>query len=121
MITTKINLEIYDFKIEVIEVESREDAPAARKALKRLMVSNDLIDEITQAITDGDINGGWTMCNYGIKRIAVVLLPMESETKRRSVLMHEKRHVEDDIMSHCNIDDAEAAGYLAGYLSKFIF
>lgn len=37
------------------------------------------------------------------------------------VVNHEKRHIEDRILQHCGIDDIEAAAYLAGYLSKFIY
>jgi hypothetical protein len=39
---------------------------------------------------------------------------------RLKILNHEKRHAADDILEWANIHDAEAAGFLDGYLSQFI-
>ena len=38
--------------------------------------------------------------------------------RKEEIYGHEKRHVEDRILRICGINDAEAAGYLAGHLSN---
>lgn len=67
------------------------------------------------------MNGGSTFRNLDMKQFLVIIHPCKNEQTRRMVVNHEKRHIEDRILQHCAIDDIEAAAYLAGYLSKFIY
>ena len=69
-------------------------------------MGDDIVNEIVGAVRQGDVDDGWTLACLGIKRIVVILLPM--------------RHVEDDILRHCNVNDDEAAAYLSGFLGKFL-
>ena len=117
----RIDVPLYDFRIDLLEVDSVDDVELVGKALRTVRVQPDIYDEITSAIRDGDVDGGWTISNFGLKRILVVLLKMRSGEQRRKVLSHEKRHIEDDILSYCSVDDVEASAYLAGYLGKFIY
>lgn len=121
MKSKRINIPLYDFKLDLIEVEDDKDAVLLRKFFKQIRLQDDVSLEILDAVENNDIDGGWTLAALGIKRILVVLLKMSSESKRRQVLMHEKRHVEDDILDHCSINDKESAAYLAGYLGKYMY
>lgn len=121
MISKRIDVSMYNFRVDLIEIEGKNDVPSLLRLFKSVKLNVDLVEEVIESIKDGDVDGGWTFCNFGIKRVLVVLLPMRSVDKRREVLSHEKRHVEDDILRHCGIDDSEAAGYLAGYLGKFMY
>lgn len=117
----KIDIPIYDFRLDLLEVEGSDDVALLTKFFKGVRLDDEISLEILDAVKNGDVDGGWTISNFGLKRILVVLLKMRSEEQRRKVLAHEKRHVEDDILEHSGINDKEAAGYLAGYLGKFIF
>lgn len=116
-----INVPLYGFKVNVIECKGSSDADEVATFFKKVRFVGDITAEIITSVRDGDVDGGWTLAAFGAKRIAVVLLPMRSESKRREVLMHEKRHVEDDILRHCGVDDDEAAAYLSGHLGKYFF
>ena len=116
-----IDIPMYDFRLDLLEVENSDDVALLTKFFKGVRLDDELSLEILDAVKNGDVDGGWTISNFGIKRILVVLLKMRTEAQRRKVLAHEKRHAEDDILEHCGISDKEAAGYLAGYLGKFIY
>lgn len=117
MIKKSFKVPLYCFDCTFIELEGKEDADALSRELRRLRVTEDIYEELVVSCREGDVDGGWTITNFGNKRICVVLLPMRSDDRRISVLGHEKRHVEDDILSHCGVDDKEASAYLAGFLS----
>lgn len=121
MKSKRIDIPIYDFRLDLLEVEGSNDVALLTKFFKSVRLDEDVTLEILNAVKDGDVDGGWTISNFGLKRILVVLLKMRSEEKRRVVLAHEKRHVEDDILEHALVNDKEAAGYLAGYLGKFMY
>lgn len=121
MIRRKINIPIYDFKLEVLELEDIGDTNIVTKALKKVDMEPDFIAEIVGDLRDESRNGGWTLCNFGRKYIFVVTLPATNEKIRRKVLNHELRHVADDILEHCGIKDKEAAAYLAGFLAENVF
>ena len=120
MTNKAIKVPLYGFKVNLIECKGKEDAPELEKFFRRIKLDDDIVDEIVRAVGEGDIDGGWTLACLGVKLIVVVLLPMHSDDKRTEVLAHEKRHVEDDILRHCGIKDEEAAGYLAGFLGKYL-
>jgi hypothetical protein len=112
---------MYDFRLDLLEVERSEDVALLAKFFKGVRLDDEISLEILDAVENGDVDGGWTISNFGLKRILVVLLKMRTEEQRRKVLAHEKRHVEDDILEHASVNDKEAAGYLAGYLGKFMY
>lgn len=118
---TKLKVEMYGFKVDVMEAESKDDAEYLARFFRRFGLEDPFVDEIITAISDGDMDGGYTFACYGVKRVFIILLEMSNATRRREVLMHEKRHAEDDILQHCSVKDDEAAAYLAGYLGKYIF
>lgn len=121
MIRRKINIPIYDFKLEFMELEDIGDANIVTKALKNVDMAPDFIAEIVGELRDESRNGGWTLCNFGRKYIIVVILPATDEKTRRKVLSHELRHATDDILEHCGIKNKEAAAYLAGFLAENVF
>jgi uncharacterized membrane-anchored protein len=103
MKSKRINIPIYDFRLDLLEVENSNDVALLARFFKSVRLDEDITLEILNAIKDGDVDGGWTISNFGHKRILVVLLKMRSEEKRREVLAHEKRHVEDDILEHASV------------------
>lgn len=120
MIKKRFNVPIYCYDCVFLEIESRDDAEALTKELRRLRITDEIMEEVSTSCVEGDVDGGWTIANLGRKIICVVLLPMRSADQRLSVLNHEKRHVVDDILNHCGVDDKEAAAYLDGYVSRYL-
>lgn len=121
MIRKNMNIPIYNYKLNVVELEDTGDADIVTKMLKKADMDPDFIAEIVGDLRDEARNGGWTLCHFGRKHIFVILLPMTSEKVRRRVLHHELRHVADDILGHADIKDKEAAAYLAGFLAENVF
>lgn len=117
MIRRTIRIPIYQFSVLMLEVEDSSDAIDVEKTLKRERVTDEIIEEICTSVKQDAIDGGWTISNFGMKRFIVVLLKTSSPGRRLEVLTHEKRHVEDDLLEYCGINDKEAAAYLSGFLS----
>ena len=89
--------------------------------MKRLKFSLELINDVGKDIENECMNGGDTFRNLDMKSFLVIIYPCKDEETRRSVVGHEKRHVEDRLLQHCFVNDIEASGYLAGYLSRYIY
>ena len=121
MIRRDLNIPIYNFKLNVVELEDTGDENLITRMLKKADMEPAFIDEIVGDLRNKSCNGGWTLCHFGRKHIIVVLLPMTDEKVRRRVLHHELRHVADDILEHGDIKDKEAAAYLAGFLAENVF
>ena len=63
--------------------------------------------------------GASTFWTGGLHVSVIVFYRMESMKRKRVCYNHEKRHLEDRILKFCDIDDMEAAAYLAGFLSEY--
>jgi hypothetical protein len=108
---------MYEWDVTLIEVVSPDDFDEYIKPeLKRLGFLKDEQGEVRYNMTC--TNGGDHFFNGNKKASMIILYPMTSIKNRNSILCHEKRHMEDRILSFCRIDDLEAAAYLAGYLAK---
>lgn len=112
---------IYNFDITVIQVESSADKEAVVKEFKKMRIPEDTYQNSLETIESGYMNGGDTFRNMLIKRFLIIIYPCSSETVRREIIGHEKRHIEDRILEYLEIDDIEASAYLAGYLSQYMY
>jgi len=115
------NIPLYDYKVTLVEIESRKDVMGVIGILKKNDIPNDAIGEEINFINSDKHNGGNIYRNLNKKKFLIILYRMTSASKRLEVLGHEKRHIEDRLAEHCGIDDIEAMGYLAGYLTKKLF
>lgn len=121
MRTNKIHVPIYEYDVFMYQIEDVEDADAITRVLKKFKI-DDVIEEVTTNITDEAEGGAITCFNPGEKTAVCVFYPESDATYYEMTLDHEKRHVVDDILEHCNVNDKEAAAYLSGWLTtKFKF
>lgn len=121
MLKKRFTVPLYGYTVRYFEIEDKSDEAEIRSCLKKLRLPDKDIDEVAECVSDEAKNGGWTLFNPNCKQIVVIVLTCVDEKARRRVVGHEKRHVEDEILRHCDINDLEAAAYLAGYLSENIF
>lgn len=118
---TEFNIPIYDFDVLILGIESKQDKAEAGAILSGFIPNKESIEEELAHIEGGAMNGGVTFRNMLRKKFIVVLYPFEDIETRRMIINHEKRHIEDRLLEYCGITDAEAAAYLAGYISKFMY
>lgn len=116
MRTKKIHIPIYEFDVIMYQLEDVNDVGSIAKALKRLNIT-EMIQEVTDNLTDEVIEGGFTCFNGPAKLAVVVLYPTEYGEMYESTLDHEKRHVVDHVLDWVGVHDYEAAAYLSGWLT----
>jgi len=114
----KFKINVYDWDVRFIEIESKNDLSKARQIMNKFGVDKQTIKYNLENIKKNRKNGGThSHDNYNRKSL-IFILPSSSKRDRRNVLAHEKRHCEDNILEWFNIKDIEASAMLAGYLSE---
>lgn len=116
MISKKIWIPIYSYRIWYIEVEDFNDITKLVQFAKRMHLGEDNINEIKDKMQNKEIGGATTFHRKSDCTIVVIIYPQPSEYRKAECIAHEKRHCEDFILKHLNIKDEEAAAYLAGWL-----
>lgn len=117
MKTKKIHIPIYEYDVLLIQIEDLEDAEFIPRTLKRCRVDSSIIDEVLSNVEDEVEGGGLTMFNGGGKMAISILYPCDDAEFYEATLDHEKRHIVDDVLEHCGVNDKEAAAYLSGWLT----
>jgi hypothetical protein len=117
----KIKIPIFNHKLDVFEVTNKRDADKLIKELKSLRIINEDDEKEVRDNIENECDGACTFYRKTDCTLVVVIYIQSNQDRRREVLAHEKRHVEDYILKHLGIDDLESAAYLAGYLAKEVF
>lgn len=117
----EFNVPIYNFNITIIEIESKEDKDQVKSIMEDFKISSEQIKETCDYIEQESMNGGETHRNLLLHKFLVIIYPCKSIDVRREVINHEKRHIEDRMLNYLDINDIEAAAYLAGYLSTYMY
>ncbi len=117
----RFKIPIYDYSVVLAELESKDDSEELKKVLNWINAGKEDTEEMVAGLRNGLHDGGYTYCDLRKKKFLILLFPFTSPPERMNTLGHEKRHMEDRIMEHCRVDDIEAAGYLAGFLTKKLF
>lgn len=121
MIKKNIHIPLYDFNITYLEVESKSDVSDVRKEMNKLNANKEQIEEVLDNIINDRRDGGETFRNLNLKKFLIIIYRCSNERKRRNVINHEKRHIEDRILKYIGISDIEASAYLAGFLSEYMY
>jgi hypothetical protein len=117
----EIHINIYEYDVTYIEITSPKDKRLVEDVMVEMGCSEDDLNDIRFCFDNGFVDGGFTFRNLFKKTFLVLVFPCTTKEYRRMVVNHEKRHVEDRILEHCEVKDIEAAAYLAGHLSMFIY
>lgn len=118
MVTYKFDIPIYNIRVDLIQVENKEDSSGVVRFMQTIKCTQESIDEVTEYIKRECVNGGVTYRNFDLRKMLIIFCPMENEETRAEVYSHEKRHIEDRVMQHESVDDIESAGLLAGFLGR---
>jgi len=121
MIKKEFKVPIYGFHIVIIEIEPKDDAEKIKPIFKRFHFVQEDEAEIIENIQMKRFNGGHLYTSASTKTFIAFIYPSSSISKRRNTIDHEKRHIEDRILKICQVNDIEAAGYLAGFLSEKMY
>lgn len=122
----EFKIPIYSVSVDVVHVEvtaTKEgriiEMKTVKKFLKEKHVCKHIIREICCNIRLRSFDGG--IINFCKSTRKIVLLFYPFKDKRLEVIGHEKRHIEDFILEHFNIDDIESAALLSGFLTTKLF
>ena len=125
MVKEKLEVPIYSYTLWLIKLSFEDYKLKKKLTSKEIGLRSKTIDldeetckEIDENIKGEYYNGAITCHRGGQRKIVVFFYPNDDEEREVEIYDHEKRHVEDDILNFLNVDDAEAAAYLAGYLGK---
>lgn len=113
----KFKIELFDWDVQLAEVESPKDEKKAKKLLEEFP-AEDMIDDVAEAVRRGVKDGGWHIYNTGSRKTLILLFELSSPEQRVNILCHEKRHAEDRILKELSIKDIETAAFIAGYLGE---
>lgn len=117
MKTHSFKIPIFDFKVNLIQIEDKKDLPSLKKHKWLKYLDDENKEEIFTKIEDEQYDGGTTFKNFHFLEFLVIFFKFSSEEAKINVYAHEKRHIEDGLMQHLRINDIETAGYLAGFLA----
>lgn len=117
----KVKIPIFNHSLSVFEVTNKRDTDKLVKELKSLKIINKDDEQEIRENIENECDGACTFYRKVDCTLVVVIYIQNNQDRRREVLAHEKRHVEDNILNTLGIDDKESAAYLAGYLAKEVF
>ena len=109
---------IYNYEVRIIELKKIIKTENDFDLSEHLKWINVPISELGTMIDRYD--GADVYSNSNKKRFLIILFYHRNKKEKVNTLGHEQRHIEDHILEGCNIQDIEAAGYLAGFLTKEI-
>jgi len=113
-----INIPIFDWQLRVLDTTKDDLKVDILKALSWISPDQETLESINHSLETKAYDGGLHLWNIPQRRSLVLLYPYSSWEMRVNILAHEKRHVEDRILSSLYIDDVETAAYLSGYIAQ---
>jgi hypothetical protein len=117
----KFKVDVYDWKVTLIEITSKKDYKKVIPILKKFGCEKEIVKNTKFHIKNGSKNGGHHSYDTKYWESIILIYPSTSKKERMRVLCHEKRHCEDKILEELSVYGVEAPAYLAGYLAKKLF
>jgi hypothetical protein len=120
MKTKRFRVELYDWKIMLIELNKKDKFKETYSKMKRfgLYLSNKDEEDIKNKINNNYIGGGCSIIGEEDRMAILLLYPQQKNKDRINTICHEKRHIEDSIISEHGLKCDESMAYLAGYLAE---
>jgi len=119
MIVKKFTVDPYKWKVVVVKYPGPEDIKKVKKLLQCFKLDREDYEDILNSVRKTNKGqGAHHIFNTIIMKSMLILYDQKSKKRHIVSICHEKRHLEDKILSYCGIDDDEAAAYLAGFLAE---
>lgn len=115
----RFKVPIYNWGVSFIDASSDFNFGKLKRYFNIIHLSKDDIEDIEK--NKDNEGGGVHFYNSNIMESLIIIYRCNSESRRRNVIAHEKRHLEDRILKHLNIKDMETAAYISGYLAEKIY
>jgi hypothetical protein len=112
---------IYDYTVDWVNIDNKEDYKYIDKIANRYKIEKDYKEAIINNIKTEQIDGGETYRNLESRRFFILIYECKNKSIQFNIINHEKRHLVDRIMEHCDINDIEASAYLDGYISALLY
>lgn len=117
----RINIELFDWEIKVIEVESHDEEEIQKvKKIFRSYVNDNRIKKFFKFLIKWKAIDGGMYLRLGTKDSFIMTYPMSSEKKRKNILLHELYHCVTDISETLGLRSEETEAYLISYLTDKI-
>lgn len=115
----KDRVPMFGWNLQIIEIESELDIPDIKKAFSKAGMKDSFKDLELEIIAE-HYDGGSTFYNAGLREMIIIVMQTKSKERRYNIFMHEKRHAEDVILDHENIECMEMSAVFAGYLGELM-
>lgn len=117
MIKSKFHIPIYDIDITMVQIENSNDKKPIEKLLNSVAVNEEDKQKTLDDVENESVNGGDAYRCLGARKMLIIFFPFTNNDEKINTFDHEKRHIEDRILEHFNVQDNESAALLAGYLA----
>jgi Zn-dependent peptidase ImmA (M78 family) len=118
MISKEINIDVFDWNIRVIEIESfkTREIKLIENFLKDVSEDKVIKDFISSLIEKKEVDGGIYFRVYN-KDSIIIMHPITKKSKRIEILSHEIYHCVRDISTQLELDSEETEAYLMGFIT----
>lgn len=113
----EFNIPIYNIDVVLAQVEDHNDKDEVEELIKDYNMNPDDKSALLEVIECDNEVGAATLHEENVWTITTIFYKMKDEDTKWNCYGHEKRHLEDEILSRMGIYDREAAAYLSGWLT----
>lgn len=122
MLKQKFTIDKYDWKVEVYYYIDCYYTDVIINRLKQLGATKDILKDAFDNISSCKLNTGLTYSNINNRHSLIVISNTSSPSQFMNSLVHEIRHLSNDIEDAFNIlPRREEASYLSGYIAECMF
>lgn len=115
----RFTVPIFGWSVTFADASSNFDISKLEKYFNIIQLSKEDVEDIKN--NKDNEGGGVHFYNSNIMESLIIIYKCNTELKRKNVIAHEKRHLEDRILKHLSIKDIETAAFISGYLAEKIY
>jgi hypothetical protein len=113
----KIKVPFYKWEITVIDSFDFSDLDEVVKQMKKHRLTEEHIQEVKDKYANEAMDGAICYMNTTALYSIVIVFPHHNIKQRVSTLVHESRHLADDIIEAINLEGPESRAYLNEYIA----
>lgn len=114
----KFKIDIYDWTIHYIEVESQKDAESVDKKMRQIGLPDSDIEGIVMDLANMGYLKPTHFFNESLHQSVLFVPPINALDQRLDTIIHEIYHIADQIKEIHGLEGCEAPAYIAGYIAR---